>query len=94
MHTVDSPPTGQRGTSYLLSCTSFPFQKGVYSKRKEIAPLGSKFFPFRVDLFSEERLKHFYRACSLENVSIPYIISPNKREHKLDSIYNNSLEDI
>ena len=27
--------------------------KGVYSKRKEFAPLGSKFFPFRVDPFSE-----------------------------------------
>ena len=25
----------------------------VYSKRKEIAPCGSKFFPFRVDPFSE-----------------------------------------
>ena len=27
--------------------------KGVHSKRKEFAPLGSKFFPFRVDHFSE-----------------------------------------
>ena len=27
--------------------------KVVYSKRKEFAPLGSKFFPFRVDIFSE-----------------------------------------
>ena len=26
-----------------------PFRKGVYSKRKEFAPTGSKFFPFRVD---------------------------------------------
>ena len=25
--------------------------KWVYSKRKEFAPVGSKFFPFRVDLF-------------------------------------------
>ena len=29
-----------------------PLQKGVYSKRKEFAPNGSKFFPFRVDYFS------------------------------------------
>ena len=28
--------------------------KGVYSKRKEFAPKGSKFFPFRVDPFSEK----------------------------------------
>ena len=27
--------------------------KEVYSKRKEFAPKGSKFFPFRADLFSE-----------------------------------------
>ena len=26
-----------------------PFRKGVYSKRKEFAPSGRKFFPFRVD---------------------------------------------
>ena len=32
------------------------FLKGVFSKRKEFAPLGSKFFPFRVDPFSEEAL--------------------------------------
>ena len=30
-----------------------PFWKGVFSKRKEIAPFGSKFFPFREDPFSE-----------------------------------------
>ena len=29
------------------------FWKGVYSKRKEFAPRRSKFFPFRVDPFSE-----------------------------------------
>ena len=49
----------------VLSCTTNPFWKGVYSKRKEFAwkggyykrkefaPKGSKFFPFRVDPFSE-----------------------------------------
>ena len=29
------------------------FQKVIYSKRKEFAPKGSKFFPFREDPFSE-----------------------------------------
>ena len=36
-----------------------PFWKRVYSKRKEFAPQGSKFFPFRVDAISEERQKSF-----------------------------------
>ena len=30
-----------------------PSENGVYSKRKEFAPLGSKFFHFIVDPFSE-----------------------------------------
>ena len=30
-----------------------PFSKGVYSIRKEFAPTGSKFFPYRIDPFSE-----------------------------------------
>ena len=30
-----------------------PFWKGIYYKRKEFAPIGSKFFPFRADPFSE-----------------------------------------
>ena len=30
-----------------------PLRKGVYSKRKEFAPLGSNFFSFRVGPFSE-----------------------------------------
>ena len=30
-----------------------PFWSGLYSKRKEFAPFGSKFFSFRVDPFSE-----------------------------------------
>ena len=31
-----------------------PSKKGVYPKRKDFAPFGSKVFPFRVDPFSEE----------------------------------------
>ena len=30
-----------------------PFGKGIYSKRKEFAPLGRKFFPFTADPLSE-----------------------------------------
>ena len=30
-----------------------PFCKGFYTKRKEFAPKGSKFFPVRVDPISE-----------------------------------------
>ena len=42
-------------TSYLPSCTLSPFWKEIYSKRKEFAPTGSKFFPVRVNPFSKER---------------------------------------
>ena len=45
-------------TSCLLSCIPSPFRKGVYSKMKEFAPIGSKFFPFRGDPFPE-RTKQF-----------------------------------
>ena len=31
-----------------------PSEERFYSKKKEFAPLGSKFFPFSVDPFSEE----------------------------------------
>ena len=30
-----------------------PSRKGVYSKRKEFAPIGSNFFPFKVDPFQK-----------------------------------------
>ena len=48
---------------------TYPFWKGVYSKRKEFAPHGSKFFPFRVDPFSEGRQKKFGRVASLECIN-------------------------
>ena len=41
--------------SVFTSPHNNPFIKGVYSKRKEFAPRGSKFFPFRVDPFLEGR---------------------------------------
>ena len=39
--------------SCLLSYTICLFGKEAYSNRKEFAPKGSKYFPIRVDLFSE-----------------------------------------
>ena len=39
------------GETTLSNCVSLPSEKGIYSKWKEFAPLGSKFFPFRVDPF-------------------------------------------
>ena len=74
MHLVDFPQSFTRGatfvTSSLLSCTPNPFCRGTYSKRKEFAPTGSKFFPFRVDPFSEGMQKQFDRVASHEDVSI------------------------
>ena len=55
VYLVDFAPVFSRDThsvtSCLLYCPPRPLWNGVYFKRKEIAPLGSKFFPFRVDLF-------------------------------------------
>ena len=50
---------------------SFPanqsFLKKAYCKRKESAPTGSKFFPFRVDLFSEGK-NQFETVISLKTI--------------------------
>ena len=54
----------------LLSCTTNPVWKEVYAKRKEFAPKGSKFFPFRVDPFLERRKKQSDRVATPESVSI------------------------
>ena len=40
--------------------------KWIYSGRKELAPSGTKFFPFRVDPFSEVRQNNFNRFASLK----------------------------
>ena len=42
-------------TCYLLSCAPSPSEKGSTLKGKNLLPFGSKFFPFRVDPFSEGR---------------------------------------
>ena len=62
---------------------SSPFWKRIYCKREEFAPKGSKFFLFRIDLFSEGKKKTYWQSCiSLENVSIPFkdfSIGPDKK---------------
>ena len=58
-------------TSFLLFCTQNPFRKGVYPKRKEFAPKGSKFFPFRKDPFLEGSQTILTKVASLESVFFP-----------------------
>ena len=41
------------GETILSDCFAFILKKGVYSKGKNLLPRGSKFFPLRVDSFSE-----------------------------------------
>ena len=73
-------------TFCLLSCTPSPFWKGCNLNRKNLLPVfffmfdflctkslltrRIKFFPFRLDPFSEERQNSIDRVASLERVSI------------------------
>ena len=41
------------GKRNLVNFVLSPFRKGIYSKRKEFTPSGSKFFPVRLESFSE-----------------------------------------
>ena len=68
MHLLDDPTF--LFTFSLPSCISNPFWKGVYSKRKEFAPIGSKFFPLEWTHFLKED-NPFDIVASLESVSIP-----------------------
>ena len=61
--------------SCLLSCRGSPSSDGVCSKRKEFAPHGRKFFPFRVDPFSEGRRYNSDQVVSLESVSSSFKVS-------------------
>ena len=47
----------------------FPFWNWFYSKRKEFAPVGSKFFPFRVDPFSKGAW------CAGKAIEVPKVVS-------------------
>ena len=49
--TVQSEEDAHIFRSYRIFC--LPSENGVYSKRKEFAPMGSKFFHFKVDPFLE-----------------------------------------
>ena len=68
IYLVYFPPTFEN--SCLLPCTPSPFTKGVYSKRKESAPIGSRFFIFIVDPFSEGRQNDSERVSSHGSESI------------------------
>ena len=49
-----------------------PSEKNAFSKKKDFAPKGSKFFPFREDLFLEESKYYFDLVTSLESVYITF----------------------
>ena len=46
----------------------------VYPKRKELAPLGSKFFPFRVDPVSERILCVVVYSTDRSNAVVPVLV--------------------
>ena len=50
-------------TFCLLSCTQSHFWNGVYCKREEFAPKGSKLFSFRVDFFFRTYAEQFWQSC-------------------------------
>ena len=66
IHLVDVLPFCTRKTTFVTSALLFYtpvfFWKGVYCNRKEFAPTGSKFFPFKVDPFSEGE-NQFWQSC-------------------------------
>ena len=74
-------------TSCLLQCTPSRFQNGVYSIRKEFASSGSKFFPFRVDPFSEGKKNNCNRVASPESVSIPCILQNIPHHSSIDKTW-------
>ena len=55
---------------FCVSCKLSLFWKGVYPKRKEFAPRGSKLFSFRVDSFTERRKNNINRHLPLEYVHL------------------------
>ena len=57
-------------TSCSLFCTSIHFKKGVSSKRKEFAPNGELFFPFKEG--NKKKQQKLNIVVSLESVSNPF----------------------
>ena len=52
-----------------------PFCKGVNSKRKQFAPIGSQFFPFRVDPFQQGAKPVFTELPPFCGRNIAYLLS-------------------
>ena len=79
IHLADFPPVFTRETTVTFVssvCPSYArssFWKGIYSKRKKNATLGSQFLPFTVDTFSEGRQKQFDRVSSPKCVTITHM---------------------
>ena len=60
-----------------------PSEKGIYSERKEFAPKGSKFFPFRVDTFAEGRQKQLLtELLALKVYPFLLILNPTQEMKK------------
>ena len=58
--------------SYSFLTQRYSSQKGSTLKRKEFAPKGSKFFPFRVDPFSKGRPQFFIELSPMKVNSFPF----------------------
>ena len=59
-------------TSCSLNCKTCCFWKGVDSIRKEFAPSGSKFFPYREDPISEKGQNKYDIVTAPESICIPF----------------------
>ena len=68
-----------------LSYTQFLFWKGVFSKRKEFAPMG-KFFPLRENSIAEGDINNFNKVTSPESVFIP-LKTANSVEYPEDKLF-------
>ena len=55
---------GENFCDFLFAFLCIPFWKEVYSKIKEFAPCGSKFFPVKEEHFSEMDKNNFDRVAS------------------------------
>ena len=66
----------------LHSCGLFPFWKGVFFLRKGFAPTGSKFFPYKVDPFSEGMQKQWWQLPPMKVYQFPMIHSVNLADDK------------
>ena len=71
IHLIWFPPVLRREATFMTSCFLFctqrPFWKMVNSKKERIcSQAGNKFFPFRVDLFSEGRQKYMTELSPLK----------------------------